>query len=260
MIKNIDAVLEDSKLGLSQLYKDNMMLSVSDIAQDYIMAMPWSKLLAKASIPTSTITNPIKRKLSDFIAFGLEKTPQSLSKLTNRKIVGSFAKRTGVSAYLEGTEEGVQHIKGHDYIDEKHKEQEPSYWRAAINDISAAGKSTFGILGAATSYLGIPVKSELANDKEFIKNWKGGALLGGLMTGAVTGASSIVEYNKAASGNNIVMQLTVDQLKAKDNMVKAKMYAKRAVSGKQASVINALNSLKDIMPEGMTEQDIKTKK
>ena len=39
-------------------------------------------------------------------------------------------------------------------------------------------------------------------------------------------------------------------------MVKAKMYAERAVSGKQASVINALNSLKDIMPEGMTEQDI----
>lgn len=253
---NINKILEDSKLGLSQLYKDNMMLSISDVAQDYLMIMPWAKVLGKVGSVTTSAGNAVKDKLSKAIMFGLEKTPQTLNKRAARKAMGSFVSRTGTSAFLEGTEEGIQYIKGQDYVDEVHRDQEANYYRALLNDVSAAGKSTFGILGAAASYFGIPVKSELANDKEFIKNWKGGALLGGIMSGVVTGGSSIYEYNKAAAGNNIVMQLTADQLKAKDNMVKAQLYTTKAVTKNQNSVLDALEALKDVMPEGMTEQDI----
>lgn len=254
----INDVLDDSKIGLSQLYKDNMMLSISDVGQDLLMVAPWSKVISKSATATNAIgkLGSVKNKLSNLITYGLEKTPNTLNKRLGAKTVQSFVGRTATTAFMEGTEEGVQYIKGQDYIDEKHREQEPSYWIAAINDISAAGKSTFGILGAATSYLGIPIKSELANDKEFIKNWKGGALLGGLMSGAISGVATVYDYNKTAAANDIVMQLTAEQLTAKDNIMKAKLYSNRAVAGKQSRILGALESLKEVLPEGMTEQDI----
>lgn len=257
----------DNLDGLKSLYTDNMALSGSDIVQTFLEVMPMSSMFrsvrglkaikkltdSKVGKAAETVANKygnIKEQLSDriddVVAFGIDNIDK-LPKLTMRKKVLDLGGRIVISGALEGAEEGIQYIKGQRYID-RDFDSNPNLIKSWVKNIGTGARSIFAAI--------TPWDPVYSDDQEFLENFKGGALLGGLMTGAVGTATSILSMNSKISGQQFLAGLYADNIASKDLVRKNILYSKKIREGKWQEVQNAFDDLESANIPGLDLQYI----
>lgn len=257
--------------GLKSLYIDNMALSGSDIVQTFLEITPLHQIArdvrglktlknlanTKAGKAAETISNKygtIKEQLADriddVISFGIDNV-NKLPKLTRRKQVLDIGGRIVISSALEGAEEGTQYIKGQRYID-KDFDSDPTLLKSWAKNIGTGARSIFAAI--------TPWDPVYSDDEEFLENFKGGALLGGIMTGAISTAASIQPVNRQISGQRFLAGLYADGIASKDQVRKNIQYSKSIREGKWDTVYQAFDDLEQASINGVDSSVIQEEK
>lgn len=255
--------------GLKSLYMDNMALSGSDIIQTFLEVTPLhsmfrsvrglrfvSKLAdTKAGKTVETIANKygtVKEQLADriddIVSFGIDNV-NKLPRLTRRKQVLDIGGRVVISSALEGGEEGTQYIKGQRYMN-RDFDSDPNLLKSWAKNIGTGARSIFAAI--------TPWDPVYSDDEEFLENFKGGALLGGIMAGAT--ATSIQPVNRQISGQRFLAGLYADGIASKDQVRKNIQYSKSIREGKQATVYQAFDDLEQANIDGIDSSVIQEEK
>lgn len=239
--------------GLKSLYLDNMALSASDVAQTMIEIMPFGfgKIakaikLDKLTAPLGKFRQGLSKRIDDVVAYGLDKA-DDLSTLTWRRAVKDLGGRMLVSSFMEGAEEGTQYIKGQNYINGNYDKDANIIERWLDNTIDGA-RSIFAAL--------TPFDPIYSTDKEFMDNFKGGMLLGGIMTGIYGGATSTVNAVNQMKVDRLISSLYAENMEAKDRVRKDMLYSGLAGSSRFDRVDQSFDNLKTLGLDGITEQEI----
>lgn len=257
--------------GLQSLYTDNMALSGSDLLQQALEVVPLGKiakaakglsalqklsrtgagkLIGKATEGLSGIGGKLANRIDDVTAFGLD----NISKLPTRRVkraVADLGGRLLVTAALEGAEEGVQYIKGKKYT-EGDFDSNPNLAKSWLKNLGTGARAIFA---AVTPW--DPVYSD---DQEFLENFKGGALLGGLMTGAIGTATTAVSTNRQLSADKFVSSLFAENMDLKDRVQKNVMYGKKLREGKWNNVQESFDYLESLNVEGVSQADVQAER
>lgn len=257
--------------GLKSLYTDNMALFGSNIVQTFLEITPLHQIArdvrglktlknlanTKAGKAAETISNKygtIKEQLADriddVISFGIDNV-NKLPKLTRRKQVLDIGGRIVISSALEGAEEGIQYIKGQRYID-KDFDSDPTLLKSWAKNIGTGARSIFAAI--------TPWDPVYSDDEEFLENFKGGALLGGIMTGAISTAASIQPVNRQISGQRFLAGLYADGIASKDQVRKNIQYGKSIREGKWDTVYQAFDDLEQASINGVDSSVIQEEK
>ena len=239
--------------GLKSLYLDNMALSASDVAQTMIEVMPFGfgKIakaikLDKLAAPLGKFRQGLSKRIDDVVAYGLDKA-DDLSTLTWRRAVKDLGGRMLVSSFMEGAEEGTQYIKGQNYINGNYDKDAGIIERWLDNTVDGA-RSIFAAL--------TPFDPIYSTDKEFMDNFKGGMLLGGIMTGIYGGAASAVNTANQMKVDRLISSLYAENMEAKDRVRKDMLYSGLAGSSRFDRVNQSFDNLKTLNLDGITEQEI----
>lgn len=257
--------------GLKSLYMDNMALSGSDIVQTFLEVTPLHqiakdvrgfKLLkslanTKAGKTVETVANKygtIKEQLADriddVVSFGIDNVDK-LPRLTRRKQILDIGGRVVISSALEGAEEGTQYIKGQRYIN-RDFDSDPNLLKSWAKNIGTGARSIFAAI--------TPWDPVYSDDEEFLENFKGGALLGGIMTGAIGTATSIQPVNRQISGQRFLAGLYADGIASKDQVRKNIQYSKSIREGKWDTVYQAFDDLEQANIDGIDSSVIQGEK
>lgn len=239
--------------GLKSLYLDNMALSASDVAQTMIEVMPFgfgkiakAMKLDKLAAPLGKFRQGLSKRIDDVVAYGLDKA-DDLSTLTWRRAVKDLGGRMLISSFMEGAEEGVQYIKGQNYINGNYDKDANIVERWLDNTVDGA-RSIFAAL--------TPWDPIYSTDKEFMDNFKGGMLLGGIMTGIYGGAASAVNTVNQMKVDRLISSLYAENMEAKDRVRKDMLYSGLAGSSRFDRVDQSFDNLKTLGLDGITEQEI----
>lgn len=257
--------------GLKSLYMDNMALSGSDIVQTFLEVTPLHqiakdvrgfKLLkslanTKAGKTVETVANKygtIKEQLADriddVVSFGIDNVDK-LPRLTRRKQILDIGGRVVISSALEGAEEGTQYIKGQRYIN-RDFDSDPNLLKSWAKNIGTGARSIFAAI--------TPWDPVYSDDEEFLEKFKGGALLGGIMTGAIGTATSIQPVNRQISGQRFLAGLYADGIASKDQVRKNIQYSKSIREGKWDTVYQAFDDLEQANIDGIDSSVIQGEK
>lgn len=257
--------------GLESLYTDNMALAGSDIVQTFLEVTPLHELAkqvrgykvfkklqqSKIGKATETIANKygnIKEQLADRIddiaSFGIDNVDK-LPRLTKRKKVLDIGGRMVISGMLEGAEEGVQYIKGQRYID-RDFDPNPNLAKSWAKNLGTGARAIFAAI--------TPWDPVYSDDEEFLENFKGGAILGGLMTGVIGTATSIQPLNKQISGQQFLSTLYAENIASKDLVRKNILYSKKIREGKWDEVMSAFDDLEAANIPGMDTEAVQSER
>lgn len=245
--------------GIRSLYMDNMALSGSDIVQQAIEVAPIGpmakairgfKPLAKA-LDNKTVANTIDKvqdlrgqlaqRIDDVTKFGLDNIDK-LPKVTKRKAIVDLGGRILISSALEGAEEGVQYIKGQRYIN-RDFDPDPNLAKSFIKNLGTGARSIYAAI--------TPWDPIYSDDQEFLENFKGGALLGGIMTGVVGGITSYSQVQKQLPADKFVSALYAEKLDITDRVRKNIGYGKMIRENRWDNVINAFDELENSKIDGI---------
>lgn len=244
-----------AKDGIQSLYTDNMALSTMDAAELALQVMPLGKIakvvtsipgIGKAAAKTASYAGDLRSQLSkrinDVVTYGLEGIDKMPKRRTVQRLV-DLGGRIGITALSEGAEEGIQYIKGQRFIDNEF-DKDPNILKSFVKNIGTGARSIFAAI--------TPWDPVYSDDEEFMENFKGGALLGGLMTGAMGGAQMAMTLPGQVSSDTFVANLYADKLDAKDRVRKNVLYAEKLQSGNWENVIDAFDYLSD--QEGIEQE------
>ena len=239
--------------GLKSLYLDNKALSASDVAQTMIEVIPFgfgkiakAMKLDKLAAPLGKFRQGLSKRIDDVVAYGLDKA-DDLSTLTWRRAVKDLGGRMLISSFIEGAEEGVQYIKGQNYINGNYDKDANIVERWLDNTVDGA-RSIFAAL--------TPWDPVYSTDKEFMDNFKGGMLLGGIMTGIYGGAASTVNTVNQMKVDRLISSLYAENMEAKDRVRKDMLYSGLAGNSRFNRVDQSFDNLKTLNLDGITEQEI----
>lgn len=255
-----DKARVDNMEGLQSLYMDNMALSINDIAQTVLSVVPIGKIakvtglnkVGKAiagSRPGRAIngfSKAVSDRVDDVAKFGLDNV-NKLPRLTRRRNIIDLGGRVLVNTGLEGMEEGTQYIKGQRYIDNDF-EADPNYLKSYLSNIGTGARSIFAAL--------TPFDPVYSDDEEFMENFKGGALLGGLMTSVIGGISTINDTRKQTQADRLLSSVFSEKLDQEDRVRKDIMYSKALREGRWDNVEQAFDNLESLNIEGLDKADI----
>lgn len=259
--EKLKSIQQSTLDGASSVYKDNMALATWDIAQDILTVFPLGRLAkaAKSIAPSklvkgvdkvNDIRQQVSKRIDDVVSYGLEGLDKLPSKRTRKRLM-DLGGRLVLTSALEGAEEGTQYMLSEDM-------------RAGIYDTDAGlfnrwlhnvGRGARSLYAALTPF--DPVYSD---DAEFIENFKGGALLGGIMTGTVGGAGLIgssIDYGRNQYPvTQVLASMYADKLDATDRVRKNLAYAEYIRNNKWGRVDNAFDDLKEAKIKGVDNQMI----
>ena len=248
--------------GLRSLYMDNMALSVSDIAQQAIEVVPIGTMARKVkglktlADKSAKLKKGLQQQLSDRIddvtSFGLDNVGK-LPMRTRRRAVTDLGGRILVSSILEGQEEGVQYIKGQRYIDNNF-DPDPNLVKSFVRNIGTGARAIFAAI--------TPWDPVYSDDQEFMDNFKGGALLGGLMTSVMGAPSTVMQVKNQLPTDQFVSALYAEQMDAKDRVRKNVMYNSFIRTGKYDNLMASFDRAEDLVSrtEGLDIQDIQSER
>ncbi len=246
--------------GMKSLYTDNMALSTWDATQTMLEVVPLGKM-AKSVRGLKTLANKydkgkgflkgkLAERIDDITSFGIDSVDK-LPKITKRKAVLDLGGRILISSAMEGAEEGTQYMKGQDYID-RHFEENPNLAKSFIKNIGSGARSIFAAI--------TPWDSVYSNDAEFMENFKGGALLGGLMTGGIGAATSYLQTRDQLQSDKLLSALYAEKLDQKDRVRKDIAYAEMAANNKWDNLMQSFDNLQSANIDGLTQEDIETER
>ncbi len=246
--------------GMKSLYTDNMALSAWDATQTMLEVVPLGKM-AKSVRGLKTIAEKydkgkgflkgeFAKRIDDVASFGIDSVDK-LPKITKRKAVLDLGGRILISSAMEGAEEGTQYMKGQDYID-RHFEENPNLAKSFIKNIGSGARSIFAAI--------TPWDSVYSDDAEFMENFKGGALLGGLMTGGIGAATSYLQTRDQLQADKLLSALYAEKLDQKDRVRKNIVYAEMAANNKWNNLMQSFDNLQSANIDGLTQEDIETER
>lgn len=246
--------------GMKSLYTDNMALSAWDATQTMLEVVPLGKM-AKSVRGLKTIAEKydkgkgflkgeFAKRIDDVASFGIDSVDK-LPKITKRKAVLDLGGRILISSAMEGAEEGTQYMKGQDYID-RHFEENPNLAKSFIKNIGSGARSIFAAI--------TPWDSVYSDDAEFMENFKGGALLGGLMTGGIGAATSYLQTRDQLQADKLLSALCAEKLDQKDRVRKDIVYAEMAANNKWNNLMQSFDNLQSANIDGLTQEDIETER
>lgn len=246
--------------GMKSLYTDNMALSTWDATQTMLEVVPLGKM-AKSVRGLKTLANKydkgkgflkgkLAERIDDITSFGIDSVDK-LPKKTKRKAILDLGGRILISSAMEGAEEGTQYMKGQDYID-RHFEENPNLAKSFIKNIGSGARSIFAAI--------TPWDSVYSDDAEFMENFKGGALLGGLMTGGIGAATSYLQTRDQLQADKLLSALYAEKLDQKDRVRKDIVYAEMAANNKWNNLMQSFDNLQSANIDGLTQEDIETER
>lgn len=246
--------------GMKSLYTDNMALSAWDATQTMLEVVPLGKM-AKSVRGLKTLANKydkgkgflkgkLAERIDDITSFGIDSVDK-LPKKTKRKAILDLGGRILISSAMEGAEEGTQYMKGQDYIN-RHFEEDPNLAKSFIKNIGSGARSIFAAI--------TPWDSVYSDDAEFLENFKGGALLGGLMTGGIGAATTYLQTRDQLQADKLLSALYAEKLDQKDRVRKDIVYAEMAANNKWDNLMQSFDNLQSANIDGLTQEDIETER
>lgn len=246
--------------GMKSLYTDNMALSTWDATQTMLEVVPLGKM-AKSVRGLKTLANKydkgkgflkgkLAERIDDITSFGIDSVDK-LPKKTKRKAILDLGGRILISSAMEGAEEGTQYMKGQDYIN-RHFEEDPNLAKSFIKNIGSGARSIFAAI--------TPWDSVYSDDAEFLENFKGGALLGGLMTGGIGAATTYLQTRDQLQADKLLSALYAEKLDQKDRVRKDIVYAEMAANNKWNNLMQSFDNLQSANIDGLTQEDIETER
>lgn len=246
--------------GMKSLYTDNMALSTWDATQTMLEVVPLGKM-AKSVRGLKTLANKydkgkgflkgkLAERIDDITSFGIDSVDK-LPKKTKRKAILDLGGRILISSAMEGAEEGTQYMKGQDYIN-RHFEEDPNLAKSFIKNIGSGARSIFAAI--------TPWDSVYSDDAEFLENFKGGALLGGLMTGGISAATTYLQTRDQLQADKLLSALYAEKLDQKDRVRKDIVYAEMAANNKWDNLMQSFDNLQSANIDGLTQEDIETER
>lgn len=246
--------------GMKSLYTDNMALSTWDATQTMLEVVPLGKM-AKSVRGLKTLANKydkgkgflkgkLAERIDDITSFGIDSVDK-LPKKTKRKAILDLGGRILISSAMEGAEEGTQYMKGQDYIN-RHFEEDPNLAKSFIKNIGSGARSIFAAI--------TPWDSVYSDDAEFLENFKGGALLGGLMTGGIGAATTYLQTKDQLQADKLLSALYAEKLDQKDRVRKDIVYAEMAANNKWDNLMQSFDNLQSVNIDGLTQEDIETER
>lgn len=246
--------------GMKSLYTDNMALSTWDATQTMLEVVPLGKM-AKSVRGLKTLANKydkgkdflkgkLAERIDDITSFGIDSVDK-LPKKTKRKAILDLGGRILISSAMEGAEEGTQYMKGQDYIN-RHFEEDPNLAKSFIKNIGSGARSIFAAI--------TPWDSVYSDDAEFLENFKGGALLGGLMTGGIGAATTYLQTKDQLQADKLLSALYAEKLDQKDRVRKDIVYAEMVANNKWDNLMQSFDNLQSANIDGLTQEDIETER
>lgn len=246
--------------GMKSLYTDNMALSTWDATQTMLEVVPLGKM-AKSVRGLKTLANKydkgkgflkgkLAERIDDITSFGIDSVDK-LPKKTKRKAILDLGGRILISSAMEGAEEGTQYMKGQDYIN-RHFEEDPNLAKSFIKNIGSGARSIFAAI--------TPWDSVYSDDAEFLENFKGGALLGGLMTGGIGAATTYLQTRDQLQADKLLSALYAEKLDQKDRVRKDIVYAEMAANNKWDNLMQSFDNLQSANIDSLTQEDIETER
>ena len=246
--------------GMKSLYTDNMALSTWDATQTMLEVVPLGKM-AKSVRGLKTLANKydkgkgflkgkLAERIDDITSFGIDSVDK-LPKKTKRKAILDLGGRILISSAMEGAEEGTQYMKGQDYIN-RHFEEDPNLAKSFIKNIGSGARSIFAAI--------TPWDSVYSDDAEFLENFKGGALVGGLMTGGIGAATTYLQTRDQLQADKLLSALYAEKLDQKDRVRKDIVYAEMAANNKWDNLMQSFDNLQSANIDGLTQEDIETER
>lgn len=246
--------------GMKTLYTDNMALSTWDATQTILEVVPLGKM-AKNVRGLKTLANKydkgkgflkgkLAERIDDITSFGIDSVDK-LPKKTKRKAILDLGGRILISSAMEGAEEGTQYMKGQDYIN-RHFEEDPNLAKSFIKNIGSGARSIFAAI--------TPWDSVYSDDAEFLENFKGGALLGGLMTGGIGAATTYLQTRDQLQADKLLAALYAEKLDQKDRVRKDIVYAEMAANNRWNNLMQSFDNLQSANIDGLTQEDIETER
>lgn len=246
--------------GMKSLYTDNMALSTWDAAQTMLEVVPIGRIarnvrglkaLAKGYDNSKDfLKGKLAERIDDVASFGIDNVSK-LPKITKRKAVIDLGGRILISSAMEGAEEGIQYMKGQDYIN-RHFEENPNLAKSFLKNLGSGARSIFAAI--------TPWDSVYSDDAEFMENFKGGALLGGLMTGGIGAATSYLQTRDQLQADKLLSALYAEKLDQKDRVRKDIVYAEMAANNKWNNLMQSFDNLQSANIDGLTREDIETER
>ena len=246
--------------GMKSLYTDNMALYTWDATQTMLEVVPLGKM-AKSVRGLKTLANKydkgkgflkgkLAERIDDITSFGIDSVDK-LPKKTKRKAILDLGGRILIYSAMEGAEEGTQYMKGQDYIN-RHFEEDPNLAKSFIKNIGSGARSIFAAI--------TPWDSVYSDDAEFLENFKGGALLGGLMTGGIGAATTYLQTRDQLQADKLLSALYAEKLDQKDRVRKDIVYAEMAANNKWDNLMQSFDNLQSANIDGLTQEDIETER
>ncbi len=231
-----------AKQGIESLYTDNMALSTLDAAELALQVVPIGKLaklvksipgISKAATYAGDLQQQLSKRIDDVVTYGLEGVDRLPKRRTVQRLV-DLGGRIGITAISEGAEEGIQYIKGQRFINNEF-DPDPTILKSFVKNIGTGARAIYAAI--------TPWDPVYSDDAEFMENFKGGALLGGLMTSAIGGVQTATTLPGQVSADQFVANLYADKLEVKDRVRKNILYGQKIQQGRWANVEEAFDYL-----------------
>lgn len=231
-----------AKEGIESLYTDNMALSTLDAAELALQVVPIGKLaklvksipgISKAATYAGDLQQQLSKRIDDVVTYGLEGVDRLPKRRTVQRLV-DLGGRIGITALSEGAEEGIQYIKGQRFINNEF-DPDPTILKSFVKNIGTGARAIYAAI--------TPWDPVYSDDAEFMENFKGGALLGGMMTSAIGGVQTATTLPGQVSADQFVANLYADKLEVKDRVRKNILYGQKIQQGRWANVEEAFDYL-----------------
>ena len=231
-----------ARQGIESLYTDNMALSTLDAAELALQVVPIGRLaklvksipgISKAATYAGDLQQQLSKRIDDVVTYGLEGVDRLPKRRTVQRLV-DLGGRIGITAISEGAGEGTQYIKGQRFINNEF-DPDPTILKSFVKNIGTGARAIYAAI--------TPWDPVYSDDAEFMENFKGGALLGGLMTSAIGGVQTATTLPGQVSADQFVANLYADKLEVKDRVRKNILYGQKIQQGRWANVEEAFDYL-----------------
>ena len=248
---------------LDDLYQDDMWAVGGDaVLNTTLQLMPIGKIAKATRLgkfgkktkqfadKTAELHEKLHNKIDDIVHFGLDKTAKGLASHTTRDYVFDVVSKTMVSSASEMIEESNQYLNGQKYMQDQYGNDQ-SHFESIWDNIAQGAKAAYSFYA--------PWDTALSSDEEWLKNARGGALLGGIMTGTVRTLGNARNTARQREIDEFVSHLAMsDRLYEKDLLQKSKIYADKALRNRESQLINSFDRLANM--EGVDSELVNAEK